>query len=195
LPGGVDQPNKGEEGSGPPCATSRFDGHEIPQHVRRKPLLLVDVDGVISLYDFDSNERPPGRFLLVDGHGHFLSAAAGPHLLDLGQTFELVWCSGWEERANEYLPRELGLPGPLPYLTFDPAPAGGRPHWKLPAIDAYAGPDRALAWIDDSHDEESRGWAWERRGPTLLVDTEPPVGITGEHVGILKEWASGLHAR
>jgi hypothetical protein len=161
--------------------------------VPRKPLLLVDVDGVISLYGFASNERPPGRFVSVDGIGHFLSAAAGPHLLDLGQTFELAWCSGWEERANEYLLHALGLPAPLAYLAFDPAPAGGRPHWKLPAIDAYAGPERALAWIDDSHDEESRAWARARPGPTLLVDTEPATGITERHVERLKRWARALH--
>jgi hypothetical protein len=161
--------------------------------VHRKPLLLVDVDGVISLYGFDSNERPPGRFVLVDGIGHFLSAVAGPHLLDLGQTFELVWCSGWEERANEYLPHALGLPEPLPYLAFDHAPAGGRPHWKLPAIDAYAGPNRPLAWIDDSHDEESRAWAHERSGLTLLVDTDPATGITQRQVERLKRWARSLH--
>jgi hypothetical protein len=174
---------------------SRFDRHEIPQHVQRKPLLLVDIDGVISLYGFGSDERPPGRFELVDGIGHFLSAAAGPHLLDLARAFELVWCSGWEERANEYLPGALGLPGALPYLAFDHKPAGGRPHWKLPAIEAYAGPDRPIAWIDDAHDAESRAWANARPGPTLLVDTEPATGIGDEHVRELKEWAAGLHAR
>jgi hypothetical protein len=162
--------------------------------MRQKPLLLVDVDGVISLYGFAPDERPPGRFVLVDGIGHFLSAAAGPHLLDLAQAFELVWCSGWEERANEYLPYALGLPGPLPYLAFDHKPAGGRPHWKLPAIDAYAGPDRPVAWIDDAHDAESRAWAAERAGPTLLVDTDAATGITGEDVERLKEWARRLHA-
>jgi hypothetical protein len=172
---------------------SRVDRHESIPPLRQKPLLLVDIDGVISLYGFPSDERPPGRFELVDGIGHFLSAAAGPYLLDLMDAFDLVWCSGWEERANDYLPRSLGLPGPLPYLSFDHKPAGGRPHWKLPAIDAYAGPDRPLAWIDDAHDDESRGWARARRGPTLLVDTVPAVGMAEEHVEQLKGWALRLH--
>jgi hypothetical protein len=162
--------------------------------MRRKPLLLVDVDGVISLYGFPDDRRPCGRFALVDGIAHFLSGAAGPHLLDLAHEFELVWCSGWEERANDYLPRPLGLPGPLPFISFEHKPAGGAPHWKLPAIDAYAGDDRPLAWIDDAHDAESRAWARNRPGPTLLVDTEPATGITGAHVGRLKEWARGLHS-
>jgi hypothetical protein len=173
---------------------SRFDRHEIPLSVHRKPLLLVDIDGVISLYGFPSDERPPGRMELVDGIGHFLSGVAGAYLLDLAHDFDLVWCSGWEERANDYLPRALGLPGPLPYLSFDHKPSGGRPHWKLPAIDAYAGLSRPLAWIDDAHDAESRAWAAERQGPTLLVDTVPPTGIQGEHVERLQGWARGLHA-
>ena len=159
----------------------------------RKPVLLVDIDGVISLYGFPARRRPCGRFALVDGIAHFLSATAGPHLLDLAHEFELVWCSGWEERANEYLLSALGLPGPLPFLSFERKPAGGVPHWKLPAIDAYAGRDRPLAWIDDAHDAESRAWAESRRGPTLLVDTEPATGITGAHVGRLKAWVCGLH--
>jgi hypothetical protein len=162
--------------------------------MHRKPLLLVDIDGVISLYGFPPDERPSGRFELVDGIAHFLSATAGPYLLDLAGSYDLVWCSGWEEKANDYLPRALGLDGPLPYLVFDHKPAGGRPHWKLPAIDAYAGPERALAWIDDAHDDESRAWAVARPGPTLLVDTEPATGMTGEHVRVLNEWARGLHA-
>jgi hypothetical protein len=171
---------------------SHFARHESPLPMHQVPLLLVDVDGVISLYGFPIGERPHGQFELVDGIGHFLSGAAGPHLLDLAEDFELVWCSGWEERANDYLPRALGLPGPLPYLTFERKPAGGRPHWKLSAIDAYAGPDRPLAWIDDAHDDESRAWARARSGPTLLVDTEPATGIAQRHVDRLQRWARAL---
>ena len=58
---------------------------------------------------------------MVDGIAHFLSATAGEHLRRLSERFELVWCTGWEEKANEYLPLALGLPGPLPHLVFDPA--------------------------------------------------------------------------
>jgi hypothetical protein len=162
--------------------------------MRTNPLLLVDVDGVISLFGFPPTQRPAGRFELVDGIGHFLSATAGEHLLELAARYELVWCTGWEEKANDYLPRALGLPGPLPYLSFDHKPAGGRPHWKLAAIDAYAGADQPLAWIDDAHDSESRAWARERAGPTLLVDTEPAIGMTAAHVRRLKAWADAVHA-
>jgi hypothetical protein len=171
---------------------SRVDRHESATALHRKPILLVDIDGVVSLFGFPADRRPDGSFVVVDGIAHFLSGAAGPTLLDLKHTFDLVWCSGWEEKANEYLPHALGLPGPLPFLTFEHKPAGGRPHWKLPAIDTYAGPDRSLAWIDDAHDATSRAWARNRPGPTLLVDTDPAIGITQNHVGQLRRWATNL---
>jgi HAD domain in Swiss Army Knife RNA repair proteins len=154
-----------------------------------KPLLLVDIDGVISLFGFDPSEPPAGRFELVDGSAHYLSATAGEHLRELSQDFELVWCSGWEEKANEYLPLALGLPDPLPHLTFDGTAKGPAAHWKLAAIDAYAGRSRALAWIDDAHDEHCLSWAAARGGPTLLVTTEPALGLTDEHVAQLLAWA------
>jgi hypothetical protein len=153
----------------------------------------VDVDGVISIFGFTSTQRPPGRFLTVDGIPHFLSATAGGHLLGLADTFELMWCTGWEEKANEYLPRELGLPGDLPVIELSGhAEIGG--HWKLPAIDATLDPGRPLAWIDDAHTDVTRAWARAREGPTLLVDTEPAVGIGDAHVAELLRWAENQRA-
>ena len=157
------------------------------------PLLLVDVDGVISLFGFSLDERPSGRFLSVDGIPHYLSSEAGEHLRLLAEHYELVWCTGWEERANEYLVRELSLPGSLPHLTFE-GPAGRTDrHWKLDAIEAHAGPHRPVAWIDDDH-EGCQHWAAERPGPTLLVTSRPHEGMTAAHVELLLEWAADLRS-
>src|SRR5215210_3548735 len=106
---------------------------------RQVPLLLVDVDGVISLYGFGSDARPPGRFQNVEGIGHYLSATAGAHLRRLHRHFELVWCTGWQERANEHLVQALGLPGRLPHLSFTDPPGTAARHWKLDAIEHHAG--------------------------------------------------------
>lgn len=156
-----------------------------------KPLLLVDVDGVISLFGFPLHARPAGRFEMVDGIAHFLSASAGEHLRLLADAFEPVWCTGWEEKANEYLPSALGLDGPWPYLSFERAAGPGvstQGHWKLDAIDAWCG-GRPLAWIDDAHGPAGEAWAAGRAAPTLLVTTEPAVGLTDGHVAALLEWA------
>jgi hypothetical protein len=160
------------------------------------PLLLIDIDGVISLFGFDAAQPPPGRFLLVDGIPHFLSAGAAELIGALQEHFELVWCSGWEEKADEYLPLALGLPAGLRHLTF--APANGAPaarHWKLSAIDGYAGPHRPVAWIDDQFDHTCHAWAVERPGPTELVATNPAVGLTAEHASRLQAWAEAIGSR
>jgi hypothetical protein len=160
-----------------------------------KPVLFVDIDGVISLWGWGSNVRPAGTFRDVDGVIHFLSGVAGIHLLALSRCFDLVWCSGWEEKANDHLPGVLGLPADLPFLSFDRHPGRAHGHWKLDAIDAFAGADRPLAWIDDAHDEACQAWAQCRRGPTLLVQTVPATGLAGEHVAQLQAWAGALDAR
>jgi hypothetical protein len=160
-----------------------------------KPLLLVDVDGVISLWGFPMDARPRGAFHTVDGLPHFLSSEAAEHLQRLAEAFDLVWCTGWEEKANEYLPRLLGLEGPLPYLSFDRHVDTGTTmpgHWKLGAIDAYAGPARPLAWIDDAFNDACATWASERPAPTLLVETEPSRGLIDEHADLLMAWSRRL---
>jgi hypothetical protein len=159
-----------------------------------QPTLLVDVDGVLSLFGFDHHAPPPGFPVLLDGTPHWLSSEAGEHLSRLARTFRCIWCTGWEERAEDHLPRLLGLPGGWNHLSFRSAPdtAG---HWKLEAIDAHAGADSPVAWIDDAHDDACRAWARERPGATLLVATDPAVGLTGAHVAELEAWAGALGRR
>ena len=154
-----------------------------------RPVLAVDVDGVISLFGFDGSfDQAPGRFHLIDGIAHCISPVAGAQLNRLGETYELVWATGWEERANDHLPNLLGLPEDLPVLTFDGRARFGTAHWKLEALEEYAG-ERPLAWIDDSLDESCHAWAAERKAPTLLVPTESDVGITDAHTDAMLDWA------
>jgi len=162
-----------------------------------RPLLLIDIDGVISLFGFDHRLRPAGCFVSVDGITHFLSTTAGARVLELEPEFEPVWCSGWEEKAGEHLPIALGLPSALPYVTFEHGgdDGGDGRHWKLAAIDRYAGERRALAWIDDAHDESCHAWGAAREGPTLLVATDPAVGLTQAHVEQLRAWSETVKVR
>ena len=177
----------------------------------QRPLLLVDIDGVLSLFGpsehgsatapepasaGEGGDETPvsGSFHAIDGIPHFLSSTAAAHLLSLEPCFELVWASGWEEKANEYLPRLLGLPAELPFLRFARSRGPGTStlgHWKLDAIDAYAG-ERALAWIDDALDAACHAWASARSSPTLLVGTRPERGLTGRETRQLLAWAGRL---
>jgi hypothetical protein len=158
-----------------------------------RPILAVDVDGVISLFGFDEHEPPSredARFELIDGMVHCISLAAGERLKRLGEIYELVWATGWEAKANDYLPNILGLPE-LPHLSFDGAARFGSAHWKLGPLDEY-GRGRALAWIDDSFDESCYEWAGAREEPTLLVPTESGRGLEEAQVEALTAWASSL---
>jgi hypothetical protein len=175
-----------------------------------RPLLMVDIDGVISLFgsptptdppavsgavhstfwSADSETRGDGLFHSIDGIPHFLSSTAAENLLTLAPRFELVWASGWEEKANEYLPHLLGLPV-LPHLSFERSVGRTNAHWKLDAIDEYAG-ERPLAWIDDAFNEACHQWAHARRAATLLVETTPASGLTTRETQTLERWARSL---
>jgi HAD domain in Swiss Army Knife RNA repair proteins len=172
-------------------------------HGEERPLLMVDIDGVISLFGgghagiaggIDQGAPPEGIFHSIDGIPHFLSCSAATHLLSIAEDFDLVWASGWEEKAEEYLPRLLGLPSGLPFLRFERSRGAGRSingHWKLDAIGAYAG-TRPLAWIDDAFDESCHAWADARPEPTLLVQTAPARGLTTTEARQLTDWAQAL---
>jgi hypothetical protein len=160
----------------------------------KKPILFVDVDGVVSLFGFSSIEDAPGVFHWIDGVAHCIGAESGRLLRQVLDRFELVWATGWEEKANEYLLFLLELPDEeLPTLTFDGRAAFGSAHWKIDAIDEFAA-DRPAAWIDDNLDDECAEWARRRGAPTLLIQTDSAVGITDEHVERLLEWADEVAA-
>jgi hypothetical protein len=158
-------------------------------HVR--PILFVDVDGVVSLFGWERDSAPPGSFHMVDGIVHLIGESSARLLGRLRDRFDLVWATGWEERANEHLVHLLELETELPTLTFDGRARFGTAHWKLDALEEFAG-NRPAAWIDDNIDAECRAWAEGRDAPTLLVQTETHVGITEEHVETLLAWADEL---
>ncbi|MET0512320.1 MAG: HAD domain-containing protein [Thermoleophilaceae bacterium] len=156
-----------------------------------RPILFVDVDGVISLFGFSPGTGDlPGPLHWIDGVAHCIPEDIGQRLVTLAERFELVWATGWEERANEHLPFLLKLPfRDLPSLRFRGRAVFGSAHWKVDAIDRYAA-DRPAAWIDDNLNEECFAWAKRRIAPTMLVETSSSVGMTDEHVSELLEWAS-----
>src|ERR1700742_4194458 len=88
------------------------------------PLLLLDVDGVFSLFGFDAHRAPAGGYSLVDGHLHYLSSAAAGLLAQIATLYELVWWREWVGRAGggppppPPLPPALAPPAALPHLSF-----------------------------------------------------------------------------
>ena len=164
---------------------------------RRRPVLAVDVDGVISLFGFDGRStRSPGRFHLIDGMAHCISDRAGPQLHASPRSTSSIWATGWEDRANDHLPLSSGSPGAARASRFDGRARFGTAHWKLEALDEYAG-GRPLAWIDDSLDESCHELGRRARArPTLLAPTESGHRAhRGAHRGPFGLGARRVHCR
>ena len=159
----------------------------IPEDPR--PILLVDVDGVLNPWEAESCPDgfaeyqffPGERVLLSPGHGKLLRSLAG--------TYQLVWATAWEHNANRWICPVLELPQ-LPVIEF---PLGGRDvlFRKLPAVIEAVG-DRPCAWIDDMHQPDHYEWAAGRGVPTLMMDIDPAEGFTTVHAGQLSDWAAPL---
>jgi HAD domain in Swiss Army Knife RNA repair proteins len=178
------------------CVPKHLPADTLVTNETNKPILFVDVDGVISVFGFaPGTGHLPGPLHWVDGVAHCIPEDVGQRLVTLAEGFELVWATGWEQRANEHLPFLLKLPfKDLPCLTFDGRAVFGSAHWKVDAVDEYAA-DHPAAWIDDNLSEECHTWAEGRSAPTLLVETSPSVGLTDEHVSLLLNWANRLRGQ
>ncbi len=157
-------------------------------HDDPRPLLLADVDGVVCPYG-DELVDPAAAGLEPATVGYtrvWLSRDIRQHLKRLAELFQLVWCTGWEDHAAEFLAPFLALPA-LPVIHFD-EPVNEDGHWKWPAIEAFVG-DRSFAWIDDELGQDDLARARRRSSPTMLVRVEGTRGLNATHVEQLETFA------
>ena len=163
-----------------------------PVAVTDRPVLFLDVDGVIALATRPDGEDG-GKFFMTDMGMIYVKDAVPGLLSSLARSFDLVWATGWEHHANRELAGVLGLEGELPVLSFGGKARRGTAHWKIEEVERYAG-SGAMAWLDDSLDERHDAWAKTRSAPTLLVRADDRVGITADLVAQLLGWAASLDA-
>lgn len=173
----------------------------------RGPVIALDIDGVLSpdarpedlgpgwvghQVEIPADDVPDSPFVACGGD----LALSLPVVLNPGrhaswitrlrERADPVWATTWEEAANTHLAPLLGI-GPLPVgisvavekPRFGVARDRDAALWKAMSLARrYAG--RPLVWIDDQNHRFAEGWFQGQ--PTLIVTTDPRVGLTVEQM-------------
>ncbi|MET8040516.1 HAD domain-containing protein [Micromonospora sp. NPDC005215] len=154
-----------------------------------RPVLLLDIDGVLSPY---GTPHPPVGY---SAHALFpgeeavrVNPAHGAWITEASTVLDIAWATSWNDEANQLLAPLLHI-APLPVVTMPPPPFD--PAEKIPRIAAYA-QQRPLAWIDDLHPPQAHRWAATRISPTLLITADPATGLTRDAVDHVIAWAEAL---
>lgn len=173
-----------------------------------KPLLLLDVDGVLNPEPGSNGRRPDGyethRFNPMTSDGVtdwvtrfrkplrvWLNPQHGWELIKLTEFYELVWCTTWEHEANEWISPHLGLPE-LPFIPFvsmlPPKPPAPGLHWKTSVVIEYAN-GRPFVWVDDEIGQRDHWYIGQHHpGKYSLMKIESRIGLVQENFDELKGW-------
>jgi hypothetical protein len=159
-----------------------------------RPLLLLDVDGVLNPLDKKSAEFVSHE-CVVDGvmYRVHLNPAHGGKLLALAVETgaELVWATTWEHAANEWIGPRIGLPSlPVIAMPFPAQPSGGQGEmFKTPHVATYVG-SRPFVWFDDHTWEPDIDYlrAHPQVGEFLLVHVDPRRGLTERDLHEARDW-------
>lgn len=149
-----------------------------------KPLVLLDVDGVLNWWSDGEVREPMG--LRKEGQVWFPEWM--PQLVqDLVSRCEVVWCTAWRHVANDIIAPLMGI-DPLPVIDAEGAGA----EWKLGAVVEFlAGRDPAqpVVWVEDFDSSWRFLWPHEvmgaLRGRVTFVDTSAVGMVRREDLGML----------
>lgn len=154
-----------------------------------RPLLLLDVDGVLCLVGPGCPE--PAIETTLAGMPLRYSEELPRRLGRLGEEFDLVWATAWEDAANEVLAPLFGLDA-LPVIHFDSGGNDGSDvNYKLASIRDYVD-ERPFAWVDDDIGQGAIAWMTARRAPTLALEVGAHLGLGRAEEQVLLEFAQQL---
>lgn len=173
-----------------------------------RPLLFLDVDGVLNPFAAKASRRPEGyethRLLppswiaQYDGMGRrvrplrvWLNPSHGPALLALADRFDLWWATTWEHDANEYISPRIGLPE-LPVVKWKTTTRlkSDGTFWKTHELVEHAA-GRPFVWVDDDISDDDRRYVErEHPGRALLHYVNPAAGLLAGDFEAMAAWAS-----
>lgn len=189
-PGGVSGPFRSLDVSGfDPALASR-------------PLLLLDIDGVVNAYRF----RPGVSHLPADAYGDltaldvpsdsegvfrfWTSPALVAELAALatGGDVEVAWLTTWQDQANVHAGPAVGLPWlPVAARSGKVSDSG----WKARAACEALQLGRPLIWVDDEEIGPRQRVEFAASGvPHQLIVPDPQVGLTRGDVAAMRRFVT-----
>lgn len=157
-----------------------------------KPMLLVDIDGVLNAFDARGSTKGYAR---TQANGYRLTYRPewAVWINKLSRLSDPIWATMWQENArSSFAPATgigVGIKDHIDFRAHNRDGFGRRTGWgvggfKHPGVVATVG-DRPFCWIDDDLEPWQYDWALERTEsgiPTLLVQPNSAVGLTAGHV-------------
>jgi len=160
-----------------------------------KPLLLIDVDGVLNPF-----RRPGPEWVKtkcsVDGRSYnvLLNPGHGKQLLDLAATVgcDLVWATTWEHDANTQIGPKVGLPH-LPVIEVDRDNQHRHRYddvrHKTPHVAEWV-QGRPFVWLDDYLTERDEAYLRDHAGvgDFLIIHVDEYAGVTDANLDEAAVW-------
>lgn len=143
--------------------------------MNEKPLLLLDVDGVLNVCHIATWDR---RKVTHEGKNLHPEAYTLDFMKLAWSNADVWWCSAWMQHSNIWA-RWAGLmERPCIVDIVRPSRSKYREDWKLHCARRLFGRDswRRIIWIEDGFSEETRQWARKHRN-WKLIDIDPELGV------------------
>ncbi|MFF4417024.1 HAD domain-containing protein [Streptosporangium sp. NPDC001559] len=160
-----------------------------------RPLLLIDVDGVLNAF-----RRPGPEWVKTKGiaggrtFNLLLNPFHGPRLLDIAKETgcELVWATTWEHDANTQIGPQIGLPE-LPVIEVDRdnqlLHMGGRLMFKTPHVADWVR-GRPFVWLDDDLTAADEKFLFQHPNVSdcLIIHVNGETGLTDDDFAEARSW-------